>query len=119
MPLSDQVEMFKEYIVKLKALVGEENTTHILGNSIFLVVAGSNDIANTYFTLKIRSFQYDILSYADLLVSSASDFIQVFKISYIKKLFSDYIFIVGYMSMNFNLITILEFLISLINQGNL
>lgn len=78
LPLSGQLEMFKEYIGKLKASAGEENTTHILSNSIFLVVAGSNDIANTYFTLKIRSFQYDILSYADLLVASASDFIQVY-----------------------------------------
>ncbi|KAK1400386.1 GDSL esterase/lipase EXL3 [Heracleum sosnowskyi] len=76
MPLSDQLEMFKEYIGKLKASIGQENTTHILSNSIFLVVAGSNDIANTYFTLKFRSFQYDILSYADLLIASASDFIQ-------------------------------------------
>ena len=69
--------MFKEYIGKLKASIGEENTTHVLNNNIFLLVAGSNDLANTYFTLKLRSFQYDILSYADLLVASASDFIQV------------------------------------------
>ncbi|KAK1405511.1 hypothetical protein POM88_005116 [Heracleum sosnowskyi] len=39
-------------------------------------LVGANDIANTYFTLKIRSFQYDILSYADLLIASASDSIQ-------------------------------------------
>ena len=40
--------MFKEYIGKLKASIGEENTTHVLNNNIFLLVAGSNDLANTY-----------------------------------------------------------------------
>lgn len=76
-PLSDQVLQFKEYVGKLKGAIGDKNTTNILSNSLFLVVAGSDDLANTYFTVGIRKLQYDIPSYADLLVSSASDFIQV------------------------------------------
>lgn len=71
---SVQLEMFKQYIGKLKAFVGEEKTNYILNNNIFLVVAGSDNLANTYFTLKIRSLQYDILSYADFIVASASNF---------------------------------------------
>ncbi|KAI7727112.1 hypothetical protein M8C21_018993, partial [Ambrosia artemisiifolia] len=72
----DQLEQFKEYIEKLKGIVGEERTQFILENSLFLVVAGSDDLANTYFTIGIRRLQYDIPSYADLMVSSASNFIQ-------------------------------------------
>lgn len=72
----DQLKMFKEYILKLKGLVGEEKTNYILTNSIFLVVAGSNDLANTYFTLGMRRLEYDVPSYADLMSASASDFIQ-------------------------------------------
>ncbi|KAH6782738.1 GDSL-like Lipase/Acylhydrolase superfamily protein [Perilla frutescens var. frutescens] len=74
--LSDQLEQFKEYIWKVKGAKGEEGTKNILSNGLFLVVAGSDDLANTYFTLGIRRLQYDISSYADLLVASASDFIQ-------------------------------------------
>uniref|UniRef100_A0A5B7B773 Putative GDSL esterase/lipase EXL3-like n=1 Tax=Davidia involucrata TaxID=16924 RepID=A0A5B7B773_DAVIN len=74
--LSDQLEMFKEYIEKLKGIVGEEGTQNILANSLFLVVAGSDDIANTYFIIGVRKLQYDIDSYTDLMVSSASSFIQ-------------------------------------------
>ncbi|CAA3020437.1 GDSL esterase lipase EXL3-like [Olea europaea subsp. europaea] len=73
--LSDQLELFKEYIGKLKGAVGEEETNNILTNSIHLVVAGSDDLANTYFTLGVSKF-YDINSYTDLMVSSASSFIQ-------------------------------------------
>ncbi|KAI3724487.1 hypothetical protein L2E82_36266 [Cichorium intybus] len=73
---ADQLNQFKEYIEKLKRIVGEERTQFILANSVFLVVAGSDDLANTYFTIGIRKLQYDISSYTDILVSSASNFIQ-------------------------------------------
>ncbi|KAI3725502.1 hypothetical protein L1987_65292 [Smallanthus sonchifolius] len=73
---AEQLQQFEEYIVKLKSMVGEERTRYILANSLFLVVAGSDDLANTYFTVGIRRLQYDIPSYADLMVSSASNFIQ-------------------------------------------
>ncbi|XVE94528.1 hypothetical protein REPUB_Repub02eG0016500 [Reevesia pubescens] len=72
--LSDQLNHFKEYIRKLKALVGEDKTNFILAKSVFLVVAGSDDIANTYFVLRARKLQYDIPAYTDLMVNSSMDF---------------------------------------------
>uniref|UniRef100_A0A6N2LDE6 GDSL esterase/lipase EXL3 n=1 Tax=Salix viminalis TaxID=40686 RepID=A0A6N2LDE6_SALVM len=74
--LSDQLEHFKEYIGKLKAIIGEENTTFTLTNSLFVVVASSDDIANTYFTLRARALQYDVPAYTDLMANSASSFVQ-------------------------------------------
>ncbi|XP_023768914.2 GDSL esterase/lipase EXL3 [Lactuca sativa] len=74
--MADQLNNFKGYIEKLKGIVGEERTRFILANSLFIVVASSNDLANTYFTLGVRKLHYDISSYTDLMVSSASNFIQ-------------------------------------------
>ncbi|CAL0305876.1 unnamed protein product [Lupinus luteus] len=74
--LSDQVEMFKEYIGKLKEIVGEERTKFILSNSLTLVVAGSDDIANTYFLARVRQLQYDIPAYTDLMAKAATDFVK-------------------------------------------
>ncbi|XP_052200702.1 GDSL esterase/lipase EXL3-like isoform X1 [Diospyros lotus] len=74
--MSDQLDMFKGYTGKLKAMVGEDRTNQILTNSLFLVVAGSNDLTNTYFTAGIRKLNYDIKAYTDFLVNSASDFIR-------------------------------------------
>ncbi|KAM7517291.1 hypothetical protein LguiA_006874 [Lonicera macranthoides] len=74
--LSDQLEMFKEYIKKLKGIIGEEGTNYILANALFVVVAGSDDLANTYFTIGIRKLKYNVDSYTDLLVTSASEFVQ-------------------------------------------
>ncbi|XP_061366012.1 GDSL esterase/lipase EXL3-like [Gastrolobium bilobum] len=75
-PLSGQVDMFTEYIGKLKELVGENRTNFILANSFFVVVLGSNDISNAYFLLRIRQLQYDVHAYTDFLVTSASNFLK-------------------------------------------
>lgn len=48
-----------------------------MAKGLFLVVAGSDDIANTYFTLRARKLQYDIPAYTDLMANSASDFLNV------------------------------------------
>lgn len=48
-----------------------------MSKSIFLVVAGSDDIANTYFDVGVRKQQYDVPAYTDLMVSSASSFLEV------------------------------------------
>lgn len=72
--LQKQLEYFEEYIEKVKNLVGEERKNFILANSLFLLVAGSDDIANTYYDLHARP-HYDVDSYTTLMANSASDFV--------------------------------------------
>ncbi|KAL5780737.1 hypothetical protein ACOSQ2_011474 [Xanthoceras sorbifolium] len=74
--LENQLKMFKEYIEKLKKIAGEETTNTILTKGLFGVVSGSNDIANLYYDFHIRELQYNISTYTDLLVGSASTFLQ-------------------------------------------
>ncbi|OWM74969.1 GDSL esterase/lipase EXL3-like [Punica granatum] len=74
--LTDQLELFKQYIGNLTAFVGEKKANTILGQTLYLVVAGSDDIANTYFTARFRKFQYDVSGYAGLMVESASSFLK-------------------------------------------
>lgn len=75
--LSDQLDLFKEYISKIDAAVGQERRATILSKSLFMVCLGSNDIANTYYSTPVRSSHYDISAYTDLMVNSASNFFQV------------------------------------------
>ncbi|XP_027341164.1 GDSL esterase/lipase At1g20120-like [Abrus precatorius] len=72
----DQLQMFKEYIEKLKAAVGEERTNFILAKSIFIISMGSNDISITYFMTPIRRHKYDIAEYTSMLVNTSSDFVK-------------------------------------------
>ncbi|EYU38777.1 hypothetical protein ABFS82_03G072800 [Erythranthe guttata] len=73
---SDQLELFKEYISKLNKIAGDEKSSAILRESLFLVDGGNNDFLITYFGTLLRKFQYDVPSYIDLLVSHASTFVQ-------------------------------------------
>ncbi|XP_004499292.1 GDSL esterase/lipase EXL1-like [Cicer arietinum] len=72
--MSGQLDLFKDYIVKLKRVVGEDKANFILANSLFLVVLGSNDISNTYFLSHLRQVEYDFPTYSNLLVNSAINF---------------------------------------------
>lgn len=75
--LSDQLDMFKDYLIKLEQLVGNERTSKILSQSLIILVTGSNDITNTYFGTPLRKCTYDVSSYSDFLVGYASTFVQV------------------------------------------
>ncbi|KAL4645525.1 hypothetical protein ACB092_02G240600 [Castanea dentata] len=74
--LSDQLDLFRNYIKKIKEAVGESRTATMLSKSIFIVCTGSNDIANTYFSTPFRRAHYDIPGYTDLMVRSATSFLQ-------------------------------------------
>ncbi|KAG9442751.1 hypothetical protein H6P81_018605 [Aristolochia fimbriata] len=74
--LDDELRLFREYQTKLKAIAGEERAASIIRDSIYLVIIGSDDLANTYFTTPFRKKQFDIPSYADFLVEKASIFYQ-------------------------------------------
>ncbi|KAL4579428.1 hypothetical protein LXL04_015576 [Taraxacum kok-saghyz] len=74
--LSDQLEMLKEYIQKLKKIVGEEASNHIISNGVHLVSSSSNDWAISYTALPIRKLQYNVSAYANLLLDKATIFLQ-------------------------------------------
>lgn len=75
--LSDQLKYFQEYKEKIKGIVGEEKANFIVKNSLYLVVASSNDIAHTY---TARPLKYNRTSYADYLAGFSSEFVRVSKI---------------------------------------
>uniref|UniRef100_A0A7N0ZR41 GDSL esterase/lipase EXL3 n=1 Tax=Kalanchoe fedtschenkoi TaxID=63787 RepID=A0A7N0ZR41_KALFE len=72
--LAQQLDMFREYRSKLYSLVGENQTSYIIGRGLFGVVASSNDIVNSYYISGIRRAHYDISSYTTLMASFAADF---------------------------------------------
>ncbi|PON73415.1 Lipase [Parasponia andersonii] len=73
---SQQLQFFKEYIVKLEKDVGEEKSRTILGKSLYLVSSGNNDILFSYFATHLRKFKYDVASYTDFLVELACRFLR-------------------------------------------
>ena len=92
MPLSIQLDNFKHYIREIKSNNGEEVAHNIITNSVVLVVAITNDLL---LSLLIRTLQYDVTAYVNMLVKSALDFVQVlilFRFSMISNCIIIYIF---------------------------
>ncbi|CAM0144553.1 unnamed protein product [Urochloa decumbens] len=74
--LEQQLAYYDEYRGRLAAAAGEEEAARIIGGALFVVCAGTDDVANTYFTTPLRSAEYDIPSYVELLVSGAEAFLR-------------------------------------------
>ncbi|XP_056173375.1 GDSL esterase/lipase At5g42170-like isoform X2 [Syzygium oleosum] len=75
-PMSKQLRLFDEYKRKLKSFIGKERADSIVADGLYIVSAGSDDIANTYFHTPTRIFDYNVSSYTQLLARSASSFLQ-------------------------------------------
>jgi hypothetical protein len=75
--MQEELNMFAEYKEKLAGVVGDAAAAGIVAESLFLVCAGSDDIANNYYLAPVRPLQYDISAYVDFLVQQASDFMRV------------------------------------------
>ncbi|XP_071728581.1 GDSL esterase/lipase EXL3-like [Rutidosis leptorrhynchoides] len=74
--LEEQIELFKEYLEKVKSIAGDEVANTILNKGLFIVATGSNDVTNTYFNNPLRKYHYDFDSYTALMINSASSFLQ-------------------------------------------
>jgi hypothetical protein len=74
--MDNQLDMFKEYKGKLDSIAGTQRAAYIVSTSLYLVVTGTDDLANTYFTTPFRR-DYDLESYIEYIVQCATDFIKV------------------------------------------
>ena len=72
--MTDQLRMFDDYKQRVRSVAGDAALHSILTKGIFAVCAGSDDVANTYFTMRARS-SYSHAAYASLMVSHASAFL--------------------------------------------
>lgn len=71
------MKFFDEYKEKLRGVAGDEKADSIISEALYIVCTGTVDFALTYFSTPFRSKHYDIPSYVELLVSSASTFLKV------------------------------------------
>nr|CAB3499566.1 unnamed protein product [Digitaria exilis] len=73
--MDNQLDLFKEYKEKLNRIAGAARAGEIVSTSMYMVVTGTDDLANTYFTTPFRR-DYDLESYIEFVVQCASDFIK-------------------------------------------
>ncbi|KAJ4979713.1 hypothetical protein NE237_010493 [Protea cynaroides] len=74
--MSQQLQYFKEYIKRLKRIVGEQEANKIVAGSMVLISAGTNDFLFNYYDLPTRRLQFDISGYQDFLLQKLQDFVK-------------------------------------------
>ncbi|EAZ43832.1 hypothetical protein OsJ_28450 [Oryza sativa Japonica Group] len=71
-PLSQQLEYFKEYIEKLKQAKGEDVANEIITEALYVFSIGTNDFIINYFNLPLRRAVYTTAEYTAYLVGEAA-----------------------------------------------
>ncbi|KAF6173219.1 hypothetical protein GIB67_026914 [Kingdonia uniflora] len=74
-PLSKELEYFKEYQEKLIRSLGKTQATALLNKALYILSIGTNDFIENYYVLPIRSSQFTIEEYQDFLLGIAEKFI--------------------------------------------
>ncbi|XP_074560797.1 GDSL esterase/lipase EXL3-like [Curcuma longa] len=74
-PMKKQLDLFSEYRSRLYSIAGADRGAEIISQALFVICAGTDDLANTYYITPFRR-NYDVPSYVNLLISSASEFIR-------------------------------------------
>ncbi|KAG7654931.1 GDSL lipase/esterase [Arabidopsis suecica] len=71
----EQLTYFQRHIARVKRLVGEEKTDQLLAKGLSVVVAGSNDLAITYYGHGAQLLKDDIHYFTSKMANSAASFV--------------------------------------------
>ncbi|XP_031278639.1 GDSL esterase/lipase APG-like [Pistacia vera] len=76
-PLSKQLQYYKEYQSKLAKVSGTKQSASIIQDAIYVLGAGSGDFLQNYYVNPILNKAYTPQQYSSILVSTFSSFIKV------------------------------------------
>lgn len=76
-PLSKQLEYYKEYQSKLVGIAGNANASAIISGAVYLIGAGSSDFIQNYYINPLLYKVYTPDQFSDILIQSYVYFVQV------------------------------------------
>ncbi|AES98896.1 putative triacylglycerol lipase [Medicago truncatula] len=74
--MSKQVEYFKDYVHKVKSIVGEKEAKQRVGNALVIISAGTNDFLFNFYDIPTRRLEFNISGYQDYVQSRLLIFIK-------------------------------------------
>ncbi|KAF3557091.1 hypothetical protein F2Q69_00016954 [Brassica cretica] len=76
-PVSKQPSMFKDYIARLKGIVGDKKAMEIINNALVVISAGSNDFIWNFYDIPTRRLEYpDIYGYQEFVLKRLDGFVR-------------------------------------------
>lgn len=76
-PLSQQYQLFQEYISKLTSVAGSKKASSIIGGALYIVGAGSSDFLQNYYINPLLNKAYTPDQYGSYIVGVFANFITV------------------------------------------
>lgn len=77
-PVSQQPSMFKNYIARLKGIVGDKKAMEIINNALVVISAGPNDFILNFYDIPTRRLEYTtIYGYQDFVLKRLDGFVRV------------------------------------------
>ncbi|PWA91989.1 GDSL-like Lipase/Acylhydrolase family protein [Artemisia annua] len=75
-PVGNQVDLFEGYRKRLKKIVGDEEAKRIIGGSLVIISAGTNDFIFNYYDAPTRRLEFDIDGYQDFILERVHNFVK-------------------------------------------
>ncbi|KAF5446633.1 hypothetical protein F2P56_032244 [Juglans regia] len=75
-PVSKQIDYFRNYIERLKGFAGEAEVMKIISGSLVMISAGTNDFGFNFYDIPTRRNQFSISQYQDFLQQRIQKFVQ-------------------------------------------
>ena len=66
LPMSKQVNLFRDYLIRLRNIVGDKDASRIIANSLIFISSGTNDFSHYYRSSKKKKM--DIGAYQDTVI---------------------------------------------------
>ncbi|CAN1266442.1 GDSL esterase/lipase At2g30310 [Linum perenne] len=76
LPVAKQLEMFREYIGRLRRVVGVEDANRTVEKGLVIVSCGTNDMVDNFYDLKTRRLGYDLDRYQNFLLNKVESFLK-------------------------------------------
>ncbi|CAL4946767.1 unnamed protein product [Urochloa decumbens] len=74
LPMSKQVNLFKDYLHRLRDIVGDKDASRIIADSLIFICSGTNDFSHYYRSSKKRKM--DIAEYQDTVLQMAQAYVK-------------------------------------------
>ena len=76
-PISRQMQWFRQYKVQLEGTIGKQKARYILNNALYVVSSGSNDFVNNFYINPNLQMHYNATQYMNLISTHIVSFLQV------------------------------------------
>lgn len=77
-PVSKQIDLFRDYIRRVKEIVGdEEKVKKIISSALIVISAGTNDFIFNFYDIPTRKLEFNLSGYQDFLLNRLQFFIKV------------------------------------------